>query len=192
MIRSGIAWGLLSAATFATSGSFATSLFDAGWSPAAAVTIRIGVAALALAGPAMWTMRGRWRELRTNFGLIALYGVFAIACAQVCFFNAVRYLPVGVALLLEYLGLVLVVAWMWAVHGQRPRWLTVLGSVLAIAGLFCVLDLTGNARSSRPASCGVSVPRSVWRSTTSYRRVARADYPGSSWPAAAWLSVSRC
>ncbi len=141
--RSGIALGLVSAATFGTSGSFATSLLDAGWSAAAAVIFRIGIAAIVLLGPALWALRGRWRRLRSNFGTIAIYGVFAVAGAQVCFFNAVRYLPVGVALLMEYMGLVLVVLWMWAVHQQRPRRLTIAGSVIAIAGLICVLDLTG-------------------------------------------------
>jgi drug/metabolite transporter (DMT)-like permease len=141
--RSGIALGLLSAATFGTSGSFASSLLDAGWSAASAVIFRIGIAAVVLLGPALWAMRGRWSRLRSNLGTIAIYGVFAVACAQVCFFNAVRYLPVGVALLLEYMGLVLVVLWMWAVHHQRPRRLTIAGSVIAIAGLICVLDLTG-------------------------------------------------
>ena len=37
----GLGLALLTAATFATSGTFATSLLDAGWSPAAAVTVRL-------------------------------------------------------------------------------------------------------------------------------------------------------
>ena len=84
--------------------------------------------------------------LRRNLTSIVMFGVFAVATAQVCFFNAVRYLPIGVALLLEYLGIIVVVAWMWAVHGQRPRRLTVAGSVVAVAGLALVLDLTGGGR----------------------------------------------
>ena len=84
-----------------------------------------------LAVPAALALRGRWHVLRRNLGTVALFGLLAVAGAQVGFFNAVRYLPVGVALLLEYLGIVLVVGWMWAVHGQRPRRLTVAGSVAA-------------------------------------------------------------
>ncbi|HEY1486288.1 MAG TPA: DMT family transporter [Micromonosporaceae bacterium] len=141
--RSGIALGLLSAATFGTSGSFASSLLNAGWSATSAVIFRIGIAAIVLLGPALWSLHGRWHRLRGNVGRIMVYGVFAVACAQVCFFNAVRYLPVGVALLMEYMGLVLIVVWMWAVHKQRPRRLTIAGSIIAIAGLLCVLDLTG-------------------------------------------------
>jgi drug/metabolite transporter (DMT)-like permease len=107
------------------------------------VTFRIGIAAVVLALPAALSLRGRWRTLRDSAGMIAIYGLFAVAGAQVCYFNAVRYLPVGMALLLEYLGLVLVVIWMWARHGQRPRRLTLGGSVIAILGLIFVLDLTG-------------------------------------------------
>lgn len=146
--RTGIALGLVSAAAFATSGTLARSLLDAGWSAAAAVTFRVSIAALVLLVPGLWSLRGRWGALRRGAGVLAVYGLFAVAGGQVCYFNAVRYLPVGVALLLEYMGLVLVVAWMWAVHGQRPRRLTMSGSAIAILGLVCVLDLTGHQRIS--------------------------------------------
>jgi drug/metabolite transporter (DMT)-like permease len=142
----GLGLALLSALTFATSGTFARSLIDAGWSAESSVAARIGIAALVLAVPAAWSLRGRISVLRRNLTSIVMFGVFAVATAQVCFFNAVRYLPIGVALLLEYLGIIVVVAWMWAVHGQRPRRLTVAGSVVAVAGLALVLDLTGGGR----------------------------------------------
>jgi drug/metabolite transporter (DMT)-like permease len=142
----GLALALLSAVTFATSGTFARSLLAAGWSAEAAVIARVGIAALVLAVPAAWALRGRWRLLRGNLGVISLFGLLAVATAQGCFFNAVRYLPVGVALLLEYLGVVLVVGWMWLVHGERPRRLTVAGAVAALLGLVLVLDLTGAGR----------------------------------------------
>jgi len=142
----GLGLALLSAATFSTSGSFARSLIVAGWSPAAAVTVRIGVAALLLAVPAIVSLRGRWHLLRRDPGALAAYGVVAVAGAQLCFFNAVRHISVGVALLLEYLGVVLVVGWMWARHGQRPSRLTAVGSAVAVVGLVLVLDLLSDAR----------------------------------------------
>ena len=52
-------------------------------------------------------------------------------------------MPVGVALLLEYLGTVLVVGWLWARHAERPRRLTVIGAAASIVGLILVLNLTG-------------------------------------------------
>jgi drug/metabolite transporter (DMT)-like permease len=142
----GLGLAVLSALTFSTSGTFARSLIAAGWSAEAAVAVRVGVAALVLAVPAAIALRGKWRVLRRNAGMLTLFGLLAVGGAQVGFFNAIRYLPVGVALLLEYLGVILVVLWMWAVHGQRPRTLTVAGSVAAMVGLILVLDLTGGAR----------------------------------------------
>ncbi|MFG3557870.1 DMT family transporter [Micromonospora sp. NPDC047557] len=141
----GAALALLSAVTFATSGTFARSLIEAGWSAEAAVIARVGVAALVLAIPALLSLRGRWHVLRSNSAAVVMFGLLGVALAQVCFFNAVRYLPVGIALLLEYLGIILVVGWMWLRHGQRPRRLTVAGSAAALCGLAFVLDLTGTA-----------------------------------------------
>ncbi|GLI02374.1 EamA family transporter [Phytohabitans aurantiacus] len=142
----GFALALLSAVTFATSGTFARSLIEAGWSAEAAVATRVGLAALVLAIPAVIALRGKWHVLRRNLGMVGVFGVLAVATAQACFFNAVQYLPIGVALLLEYLGIILVVGWMWAAHGQRPRRLTIAGSVAAVFGLVFVLDITGGAR----------------------------------------------
>ena len=139
----GLALAVLSAATFGTSGAFASSLIAAGWSPAAAVVCRIAVAALMLTIPAMVQLRGRWALLRQNARHVAAYGLFAVAAPQLCYFNAVARIPVGVALLLEYLAVVLVVGWLWLRHGQRPRRLTVAGGAAAIAGLVMVLNLTG-------------------------------------------------
>lgn len=144
--RAGLSLAMFSALAFSTSGALARSLIDAGWSPAAAVTARIGIAALVLAVPGWLSMRGRWRTLRGASGLIAAYGLIAVAGCQLSYFSAVQHLPVGVALMLEYLGIVLVVIWMWARHGQRPRGLTLGGSAAALAGLALVLGVIGHVR----------------------------------------------
>ncbi|MBO0774085.1 MAG: EamA family transporter, partial [Actinobacteria bacterium] len=117
-----------------------------GWSPGAAVLTRVAVAALLLTVPAVAQLRGRWRLLRRAAGRVAAYGLVAVAGCQLFYFNAIQRIPIGVAMLLEYLGAVLVVGWLWLRHGQRPRRLTVAGAVTAVAGLALVLDLTGPAR----------------------------------------------
>ena len=139
----GLALAVLSAATFGTSGTFASALIRAGWSPAAAVVVRIAVSSLILTVPALIQLRGRWGLLRRAAPRVAVYGLLAVAGCQLFYFNALQRIPVGVALLLEYLGAVLVVLWAWLRHGQRPRRLTVTGTVSAIAGLVMVLNLTG-------------------------------------------------
>ncbi|GAB2481923.1 EamA family transporter [Jatrophihabitans fulvus] len=142
----GLGIALFSAATFGTSGSFADSLLHAGWTPGGAVTVRIAIAALVLAVPAIVLLRGRWTLLRRSGRAVAAYGLVAVAGCQLCFFYAVQYLSVGVALLLEYSGTLLVVLWMWLRHHQRPSRLTVVGGLVALAGLVLVLDLTGPQR----------------------------------------------
>jgi len=142
----GLALAILAAATFGTSGTFATALIGAGWSPGAAVLTRMAVAALILTGPAVARLRGQWDLLRRGAGRVTAYGLFAVTAAQFGYFNAVARIPVGVALLLEYLGVVLVVGWLWLRHGQRPRRLTLIGGAVALAGLAMVLNLSGPAR----------------------------------------------
>lgn len=140
-----IGLALLSAALFATSGPFGKALLDAGWSPGAAVTVRITVAGLLLLVPSIVALRGRWDLLRANAGMVVLYGMLAVAGCQLFYFNAVRTLSVGVALLLEYLGLVFVVGWNWFRDREPPSRRTLIGVALAVAGLVLVLDVMGDA-----------------------------------------------
>jgi len=140
----GLTLGLVSAATFGTSGPMASALITAGWSPAAVVGIRVALAALVLTVPALVQLRGIWHAVRRGAGQVLLTGAVAVAGCQFAYFNAVQHLSVGVALLLEYLGSVLVVAWLWLRHGERPRRLTVAGAAAAVVGLLLVLNLTGS------------------------------------------------
>jgi drug/metabolite transporter (DMT)-like permease len=77
-----------------------------------------------------------------------VYGVVAIAGGQLCYFNAIESIPIGLAVLLEYLGVVLIVGWLWAARDQRPGRLTAAGAVAAIAGLALLAGLAGSARVS--------------------------------------------
>lgn len=142
----GVGIALISSALFGLSGSFAKALLDAGWSPAAAVTVRMSVAALVLAIPTMLVMRGKWSLAARNWKSILLFGLFGVAACQFFYFQAVERLDVGVALLLEYLAPVLIVLFLWIRHRRRPAMLTIAGTLLSLIGLVAVLDLTGSNR----------------------------------------------
>jgi drug/metabolite transporter (DMT)-like permease len=144
----GLGLALASAATFGTSGAFASSLLGAGWTAGAAVTVRVVIAALVLTVPALLALRGRVDQLRRGGVTLVAYGVVAVAGAQLCYFNAIQHLPVAVALLLEYSGVLLVVGWMWGRHGHRPGRLTGMGGLAALVGLVLVLDLFGSGGAS--------------------------------------------
>ncbi len=147
VVRRDVGTGLLalvlSSAAFGTSGPFAKALIEAGWAPGAVVLVRIAGAAAVLLPAALWTS---WHHLRTvvrELPLAGAYGLLAVAAAQLGYFQAIERLTVGVALLIEYLGIVLVVLWLWLVTRRAPHRLTGVGIVLAVTGLVLVLDVTG-------------------------------------------------
>lgn len=144
---------LLSCAAFGTSGPFAKALMAADWTPGAVVLLRIAGAAALLLPVALWSARRDLRGLVAELPLAAGYGCLAVAAAQLGYFQAVERLTVGVALLIEYLGIVLVVLAMWLITRRTPHRLTGVGIVLAIAGLVLVLDLSGQ---STPDLVGVA------------------------------------
>ncbi|GAA1435598.1 EamA family transporter [Microlunatus lacustris] len=138
---SGLAIALLSAASFGLSGSLARSLLDLGWTPAAVVAVRISGAFVLLLLPCLVLLRRTGLPTLRQTGRMAIYGVVAVALAQLCYFSAVERLSVGVALLLEYLAPVLLIFWHWARSGRRPAWSVFGGAALALLGLVFVLDL---------------------------------------------------
>ena len=105
----GLVLALASAMTFGLSGVLARGLLDTGWSAGAAVTVRTVIAATVLLVPGLLAVRGRGHLLRDNAGLVTVYGISAVAGAQLCYFYAVSYMQVSVALLLEYTAPVAVV-----------------------------------------------------------------------------------
>jgi drug/metabolite transporter (DMT)-like permease len=137
----GMAWALLSAATFGLSGSLAKSLLEIGWSPVAVVGARIGGAFLVLLIPTVILLRNRPRPTGRQTRRMVTYGVVAVALAQLCYFSAVQYLSVATALLLEYLAPVLLIGWQWMRSRRRPAAGVFAGAALAMAGMVLVLDV---------------------------------------------------
>ncbi|MGY4653435.1 EamA family transporter [Mycobacterium sp. URHB0021] len=143
--RLGLFLAVGSALAFGSSGPFGKSLMEAGWSPTAAVTARLAGGALLLAVFATIARPGWIREALQHFGTVVAYGIIPIAGAQLCYYNAVAHLSVGVALLLEYTAPVLVVGWLWATTRRRPSTLTLTGVALAVAGIMLVLNVFSDA-----------------------------------------------
>jgi len=139
----GLALALTSATSFGLSGSLARSLLDLGWSPAAVVATRVGGAFLVLLIPCLFLLRRIGLPTGRQGARILAYGAVAIALAQLCYFSAVQYLSVGVALLLEYLAPVMLIGWHWARSHRRPAVPVLAGAGLSIVGLAFVLDLRG-------------------------------------------------
>ncbi|SNS57148.1 EamA family transporter [Rhodococcoides kyotonense] len=144
-LASGLVLAVASSTSFGLSGPLAKSLLDAGWSAGAAVTARILIAAAVLVVPGVLALRGQWNLLSRNIVVILGYGAVAVAGCQLAYFNAVGYMPVGVALLIEFTSPVVVIGWMWLRHKQSPTVKTFGGAALAAVGLVLVLDLVSGA-----------------------------------------------
>jgi len=142
-MQSGLGWALASAAAFGLSGSLARSLLELGWSPAAIVAVRVAGAFVVLVIPCLLLLRRIGLPTGRQTGRMIAYGTIAVALAQLCYFSAVQYLSVGVALLLEYLAPVLLIGWHWASSRTRPALPVFVGAALSLLGLVFVLDLTG-------------------------------------------------
>lgn len=135
----GLVLGILASLSFATSGAFIKPMLEDGWSPAAAVTVRAGIAGLALLPIAIIALRGRWDAVwRARWRIVGM-GLIGVAGTQLAYFAAFSRIPVSSALLIEYLAPLVIVGLIWARTRKAPRALVWAGSALAIGGLVLVI-----------------------------------------------------
>ncbi|GAA1227997.1 drug/metabolite transporter (DMT)-like permease [Microbacterium phyllosphaerae] len=144
-VRFGLPLAIGAAFAFGMSGAWARGLIDAGWTPGAAVTARVWVAALVLLVPTILSLRGRWGVLKKNAGMVAAYGLLAVTATQLCYFQAVAVMDVGLALLIEYTAPIAVILWLWLRRGERPSRRSVIGAAIAFVGLVLMLDIITGA-----------------------------------------------
>ena len=133
----GLGLALVSAVAFGGSGVAAKPLIEAGLDPLHVVWLRVAGAALVMLPIAV-----RHRALlRRRPALVAGYGLLAVAGVQACYFAAISRIPVGVALLVEYLAPALVLGWVRFVQRRPVTRAAALGVVLAVGGLACVVEV---------------------------------------------------
>ncbi|MFC8872194.1 DMT family transporter [Streptomyces sp. NPDC057148] len=138
----GLGLALVSAVAFGGSGVAAKPLIEAGLDPLHVVWLRVAGAALV-----MLPLAVRHRALlRSRPALLAGFGLFAVAGVQACYFAAISRIPVGVALLVEYLAPALVLGWVRFVQRRPVTRAAALGVVLAVGGLACVVEVWSGLR----------------------------------------------
>ncbi|MFF2213106.1 EamA family transporter [Streptomyces antibioticus] len=135
----GIGLGLAvgSAIAFGGSGVAAKPLIEAGLDPLHVVWLRVTGAALV-----MLPLAVRHRALvRRRPALLAGFGLLGVAGVQAFYFASISRIPVGVALLVEYLAPALVLGWVRFVQRRPVTRAAALGVVLAVGGLACVVEV---------------------------------------------------
>jgi drug/metabolite transporter (DMT)-like permease len=141
----GLVLALASSAMFGLSGIFAAALLGGGWSAGAVTLVRIGGGALVLLAPTLWLLRGRWDAVLRSWREVLVLGVLAVAVCQLAFFSAVAFIDPSLALLIEFLGPVLLVLYTWARSRRAPAALTLVGAGVALVGLGLISGIGGDA-----------------------------------------------
>ncbi|MFG2076760.1 EamA family transporter [Nonomuraea maritima] len=136
----GLALAFVSAWCFAFSGPMAKYLIAAGLAPIEAVWTRMAGAGLLMLAVLAVVRPRALRIPRSRLPFFGLYAIMAVAGVQALYFVAITRLPVGVALLLEFMAPVMVVAWVRLVRRVRLARAAYLGAVVAVVGLAIVVE----------------------------------------------------
>lgn len=143
----GLGLAIGSSVSFGTSGPFGKALIEAGCSPLQASWIRVAGATLILLPlAALLRWRAVGRAVRRHWPLLLVVGLLGVAGCQSFYFVAASRLPVGVAILLEYTGPVLVVGWTRVVRRTPVPRSAAVGVGIALAGLTCVVEIWSGLR----------------------------------------------
>jgi drug/metabolite transporter (DMT)-like permease len=140
----GVVLGLAAALAFGAGGTIVKPLFSEGWTPGGAVLARITIAAAVLTIPALFAIRGRWKSLWRARWMILAYAAVAVAGTQLAFYASLERIPVGIALLIEYLAPVALLLLAWARTRRMPHRVVLIGASLAIVGLVLVIGPSGS------------------------------------------------
>lgn len=126
--------------TFALTGPLAKSIQASGWSAPSTVAIRCLAAGAVLLPFVVLRHPAQIRLIVRSWRAVASFGLVAIGGTQLCFFAAIQYVPVGIALLIEYLAPVMLLVLGW-VRGTAPfQWMTLAGAGACSLGLALVVD----------------------------------------------------
>ena len=104
----GYLYALAAALLFGANGSVSKVVLEAGISPTQLTQFRV-VGTAVIAGVILLVIdRGAFRLTRRQFGVMAVLGLAGVAVLQASYAVAIQLLPVGIALLFEYLAVLLV------------------------------------------------------------------------------------
>ncbi|RAG83286.1 EamA family transporter [Streptacidiphilus pinicola] len=150
----GLPLALVSAFAFGGSGVAAKPLIEAGLTPLQVVWVRMAGSALVLLPV---TIRHR-SLLRRRPWLLLGFGLLGVTLVQVSYFFAISRVPVAIAMLLEYLGPSLLLAYVRFVQRRPITRAAALGALTATVGLALVVEVWTGLGGLNPIGvlCGLS------------------------------------
>jgi drug/metabolite transporter (DMT)-like permease len=151
----GYLYALLASLLFGLNGSTTKVIVEAGLSPAQLTFFRVTVIAVLAGALLLLTNRRAFRISRRQVAVMAVLGVAGVALIQWFYAVAISLLPVGIALMLEYSGVLLValVARFVFKEKVKPRIWLAIGSVLV--GMAVVAQIWASTLSGVGVLAGV-------------------------------------
>jgi drug/metabolite transporter (DMT)-like permease len=137
----GYAMVVAAACLFGLNGTVAKIVLGSGLSSLRLTEIRCAGAFAGLLAIVLATHAERLLTPRRDLLFLVSFGVFGVALVQLFYFLALRRLDVGVALVIQYLGPLLVALWARFVFGEHVRRRIWVALALALVGLSLVVDL---------------------------------------------------
>ena len=139
----GYAMVICAALLFALNGTVSKVVLQSGVSPLELTQVRATGAFLGFALLLAVTQRRRLRLSRRELPYLVVFGIAGVAFVQWLYFVSISRLPIGIALLIEYIAPVLIALWAWAVFKEPIRRRIWVALALALIGLALVVEVWG-------------------------------------------------
>jgi drug/metabolite transporter (DMT)-like permease len=136
----GYAMVVAAALLFALNGTVSKVVLQSGISSLELTQVRATGAFLGFALVLAATRRASLRLTRRELPYLVAFGIAGVALVQWLYFVSIGRLPIGIALLIEYIAPILIALWAWAVFKEAIRRRIWVALVLAIGGLGIVVE----------------------------------------------------
>ncbi len=137
----GYAMIVSAALLFALNGTVSKVVLQSGLSPLELTQVRATGAFLGFALILVLTRRESLRLSRRELPYLIAFGIAGVALVQWLYFVSIGRLPIGIALLIEYIAPILIAIWAWAVFKEQIRRRIWLALALALIGLSIVVEV---------------------------------------------------
>lgn len=141
--RPAVGYVMVSAAAllFAVNGTVSKVVLQSGISSLELTQARATGAFLGFALLLAFTRRQSLRLSRRELPYLVVFGIAGVAFVQWLYFVSISRLPIGIALLIEYLAPILIALWAWAVFKEPIRRRIWAALALALVGLSFVVEV---------------------------------------------------
>lgn len=143
----------LAATLFAINGTVSKVILGSGVNAQQLTEVRCAGALVGLMLIALATRPAALPLSRSELPLILALGVVGLALVQWSYFFAIHRVPIGVALVVQFVGPILVALWARFVYGEHVRARIWIALVLAITGLVLIVELW---QTNRPNGAGLA------------------------------------